>query len=254
MNKDESRVRGYDVIRGFSVISMVAFHACYDLVYLYGVGLTWFRPPLQDIWRASISWVFLLVAGVMCSYSRSNLKRTGKYLGVALAIWMVTSIAALDTPINFGIIYCMGASTLLFHVLDRTKVLPKKAIGLVAMAFVLVALFLVCLDVPNGTFGFKTFGGPSVGVPRAPYESGLLSWLGFPSPHFASGDYYTPLPFSLLFMAGSCLGLAMKQVGTPRILKDLKCRPLEWVGRHAIEIYIVHQPIVLLLCQALCGA
>ena len=254
MSKDEGRVSGYDVIRGFSVISMVAFHACYDLVYLYGVGLSWFKPPLQDVWRASISWVFLLVAGIMCSYSRSNLRRAAKYLGVALAIWVVTSIAALDTPINFGIIYCMGASTALFCVVERAKILPNKPGGLLAVAAVLGLLFLVCLDVPNGTFGLKAFGGPFADVPRAPYESGLLSWLGFPGPHFASGDYYAPLPFSLLFLAGSCLGLAMKKVGAPKILKGLKCRTLEWVGRHAIEVYIVHQPVVLMLCQAFIGA
>lgn len=47
--KPNNRIHGYDVIRGFSVISMVGFHLCYDLVYLYGVKLSWFRPPLQDV-------------------------------------------------------------------------------------------------------------------------------------------------------------------------------------------------------------
>ncbi len=247
------RVRGYDVIRGFSVISMAAFHACYDLVYLYGVSLSWFRPPLQDIWRASISWVFLLVAGVMCSYSRSNLKRSAKYLGIAFLIWVVTTIAALDTPINYGIIYCMGASTLLYCIADEAGAFPKTNKSLVITGICFVALFLICLDIPNGTIGLKAFGGPYSALRREPYESGLLSWLGFPGPHFASGDYYTPLPFSLLFLAGSAFGLTMKQVGTPRYLTSLTCAPLEWVGRHAIEIYIVHQPLVLLACELTFG-
>ena len=46
----------------------------------------------------------------------------------------------------------------------------------------------------------------------------------------------------------------MRRVGTPKVLKGLKCGPLEWVGRHAIEVYIVHQPVVLMLCQAFIGA
>lgn len=32
--KPNNRIHGYDVIRGFSVISMIGFHLCYDLVYL----------------------------------------------------------------------------------------------------------------------------------------------------------------------------------------------------------------------------
>lgn len=254
MSSSTGRVRGYDVIRGFSVISMVAFHACYDIVYIYGVDLPWFRPPFQDLWRASISWAFLLVAGIMCSYSRSNLKRAAKYLGVALVIWAATTIAALDTPINFGIIYCMGFSTLLYYMLSKVGVLPKSVKGLGICAATLAALFLLCLGIPNGTFGLRAFGGPWLSVPKTLYSTEYLSWLGFPGPHFASGDYYTPLPFSLLFLTGSCLGLIMKQKGTPSTLKALGCRPLEWVGRHAIELYIVHQPVVLLLCQLAFGS
>ena len=106
--KQNNRIHGYDVIRGFSVISMIGFHLCYDLVYLYGVNLSWFRPPLQDVWRASISWTFILIAGIMATYSRSNFKRGCRYLVVAAVIFLVTTVAAVDTPISFGIIYCMA--------------------------------------------------------------------------------------------------------------------------------------------------
>ena len=76
---------------------MVLFHLCYDLKFISGVSLTWFEPPLQDIWRASISWTFLFVAGYMCAHSRSNLRRAGEYGAVAVAIWLVTTIAAVQT-------------------------------------------------------------------------------------------------------------------------------------------------------------
>ena len=80
------RIGIFDAVRGFSVISMVLFHLCYDLRFLAGVGLPWFASPLQDIWRASISWTFLFVAGCMCTLSRSNLRRGLTYGAVALAI------------------------------------------------------------------------------------------------------------------------------------------------------------------------
>lgn len=240
-----ARIAGFDVIRGFSVVSMVGFHLCYDLAFIEGVALPWFRPPLQDIWRATISWTFLLVAGIMCSHSRSNLKRAGRYLGVAAAIYVVTLVAAVDTPISFGIIYCMGASTLLAWLVERAGAWPRTAPALATCAVVLATAFLACLQVPSGRFGLGWLGGPWVAVPPAPFESGALSWLGFPGPGFASGDYYPPLPFSLLYLAGVAVGRMMATSGTPKFLERLSCPALEWVGRHALPVYVIHQPILL---------
>ena len=103
--KATGRVRLLDVIRGFSVVSMVLFHFCYDLRYIAGLCLPWFQGALQDVWRASISWTFLLVAGMMCSFSHSNLRRSAKYGAFAIAIYLATTVAAVDDPISFGIIY-----------------------------------------------------------------------------------------------------------------------------------------------------
>ncbi|WP_293846464.1 heparan-alpha-glucosaminide N-acetyltransferase domain-containing protein [uncultured Parolsenella sp.] len=259
------RVRGYDVLRGFSVVSMVAFHACYDIVYLWDVRLGWFRSPLQDVWRASISWCFLLIAGIMCSYSRNNLKRALKYLFVAAAIWIATTLIAVDTPISYGIIYCMGFSSLLAWALEilfhdnrdarstklddrisRAKNGPKsKRLAIVAATLFLA--FLLTLDVPQGKLGLSSFGGPYIELPSGLYTTEALNWLGFPGPSFASGDFYPPIPYSLLFLVGTTLGLITKLHGVPSILKKIHCTPLEWIGRHALEIYVVHQPIVLAL-------
>ncbi len=265
------RVRGYDVLRGISVVSMVAFHACYDIVYLWDVRLGWFRGPLRDVWRASISWCFLLIAGIMCSYSRNNLKRALKYLFVAAIIWIATTLISIDTPISYGIIYCMGFSSLLAWALNelfRKKRDPcdiepdglashqsneSKLIKLVIAAITLFLAFLLTLEVPQGRLGLGGFGGPNITLPKSLYTTEALNWLGFPGPSFASGDYYPPIPYSLLFLVGSALGLIMKLRGAPSILKKMECAPLEWIGRHALEIYVVHQPIVLALLTLVLG-
>lgn len=265
------RVRGYDILRGFSVISMVAFHACYDIVYLWNVRLDWFRGPLQDVWRVSISWCFLLIAGIMCSYSRNNLKRALKYLFVAAIIWIATTLIAVDTPINYGIIYCMGFSSFLVWALnelirkkrDACAIEPSglvsrpsngsNTVQLKIVAVTLFFAFLLTLEVPQGRLGLGCFSGPYVTLPKCLYTTEALNWLGFPGPSFVSGDYYPPIPYSLLFLAGSALGLIMKLHGAPSILKKMECAPLEWIGRHALEIYVVHQPIVLALLTLVLG-
>ena len=59
----QKRITIFDTVRGFTMISMAGFHACYDLAYLYDWDMPWFTQTVfQDIWRASISWVFLFIA------------------------------------------------------------------------------------------------------------------------------------------------------------------------------------------------
>lgn len=77
----QKRITIFDTVRGFTMISMAGFHACYDLAYLYGWDMPWFTQTVfQDIWRASISWVFLFIAGWMCTLSRNNAKRAASTL------------------------------------------------------------------------------------------------------------------------------------------------------------------------------
>lgn len=245
------RLRGFDVLRGFSVVSMVSFHFCYDLAYLWGAPLSWFESPFQDVWRASISWVFLALAGIMCAYSRNNLKRGLRYLSLALAIYAVTYLAQVDTPISFGIIYCMGFSTILVGLLRRFGLGAWRGWRAWVLSSCILALFLLTLAVPSGSFGLAWAGGPSVRMPVDLYQRGLLSWLGFPGPRFASGDYYPPLPFSLVFVAAYVWWQGSEHAKITQWLAKLSCAPLEWVGRHPLSIYVLHQPLLLVLSYVL---
>jgi uncharacterized membrane protein len=236
------RLRLLDALRGFSVLSMVAFHFCYDLKYIAGQPLAWFAPPFMDIWRSSISWTFLTIAGVMCAFSRNNLKRAGLYGAVALGVWVVTTLVAVDAPISFGIIFCMAASTLFEALLERVNLRPE---GPFAAALFFCA-FLVTLGVPRGTIGLP---GAQIAMLRALYATGYLSWLGLPGPNFVSGDYYPMIPYTLLFLAGAALGWWGKKVGFPAFLYERGCRPLELVGAHALPLYVLHQPVLLVLCN-----
>lgn len=112
----QKRITIFDTVRGFTMLSMAGFHACYDLAYLYGWDMPWFTETVfQDIWRASISWVFLFIAGWMCTLSRNNVKRALKYAAAALIVWMATTLVSIDDSVNFGIIYCMARAPRWLH-------------------------------------------------------------------------------------------------------------------------------------------
>lgn len=233
---------------------MMLFHFCYDLAYIRGLTLTWFVcTPLQSIWRASISWVFLFIAGIMCNYSHNNFQRSAKYLLVAALIWIVTSYAMPSQAISFGIIYCMGASTLITACLIKALKLigitgERKTKFCVACTAIFAVLFILCLQVPQGYFGFGVYGGPRIEVPKVLYN-GWSSWLGFMSQDFHSADYYPIIPNTLLFLSGACIGYAVKLYGAHSWLRHLRCKPLEFVGQHALEFYILHQPVLLIICE-----
>ena len=224
--KPNNRIHGYDVIRGFSVISMIGFHLCYDLVYLYGVNLSWFRPPLQDVWRASISWTFILIAGIMATYSRSNFKRGCRYLVVAAAIFLVTTVAAVDTPISFGIIYCMAACT---GIVALTDPVLKKISARWGMSLCLVLFALTW------------------SIPKTIYPVPYLAWLGFPSPGFVSGDYYPIIPFIFMYLAGYFAAHIAQGIDktAPTWAYANPLPALARLGRHALPFYLLHQPIIL---------
>lgn len=178
----QKRITIFDTVRGFTMISMAGFHACYDLAYLYGWDMPWFTQTVfQDIWRASISWVFLFIAGWMCTLSRNNIKRAAKYALAALVVWLATTLVSVDDSVNFGIIYCMAACT---GIVALTNPVLKKISARWGVSLCLV-LFALTWSIPKTTY-------------PVPY----LAWLGFPSPGFVSGDYYPIIPFIFMYLAG----------------------------------------------------
>ena len=241
---DKGRVYLFDAISGFSVASMVCFHLTYDLVFLWGYELPWFYGQYQDIWRNSISWTFLFLAGIMCHYSRNNAARSLKLLLLSALIFIVTSIAAVDTPINFGIIFCLGSCGLIAWSVERCGGLELADNKCLLFGFLSLTLFAICLHLPSG---YITTPLGSYQIPRAMYSSGLFSWAGFPGPGFTSGDYYPILPYAFMYLAGLFFGRPIKHQIELLSHPSIRCKALELLGRHALLVYIVHQPLILIL-------
>ncbi|WP_241146145.1 heparan-alpha-glucosaminide N-acetyltransferase [[Collinsella] massiliensis] len=225
-----SRVAAFDILRGITIISMVCFHAAYDAVYIYGFDLPWFRDPvIQDVWRCSISWVFIALAGWMTRFSRNNLRRAALYGASALIVWLVTSVASVDTAISFGILYCMAACTLCWGTLSPALKRVHPLLGL------LIALGLFALTYT---------------VPRHLYAVDGLAWLGFPGPGFASGDYYPLIPYCFLYAAGAFGARLFDRLspgGYPAWMRRDWIAPLSAIGRHSLLIYLAHQPLLIVL-------
>lgn len=236
----KGRVVFFDTIRGLSVVSMILFHFTYDLFFISHIKLTWFTPLVIKIWVPSISYPFIFIAGCMCAFSKNSFKRSGVYSLVALAIFAATTFANIDTPINFGIFFCMASCTFVEALISRFAVPPKGY----SAAILFLLLFVICIPISTGHIGI---GNLVFSLPKELYQTPYLAWAGFPSPSFSSGDYYPLLPYLFLYLSGAAFNRQLKAEGYPKWMKKFSLPLITEMGRHSLIVYILHQPILLLI-------
>lgn len=87
-------------------------------------------------------------------------------------------------------------------------------------------------------------------APKALHNRVAVS-TGFCAPGFFSADYYPLLPWIFVFLAGSYVGIPLRDSRAPSWCYPTRSRALTWVGRHAILIYLLHQPILFVCFQLL---
>ena len=136
----------------------------------------------------------------------------------------------------------MGASTLVAGFALRAGLLDGSWWQTVA----LLVLFVMLLRLPEGTLGV---GALALRLPRALYDTPYLSWLGFPGPRFVSGDYYPLLPFGLMYLVGANVGVMLARRTLPTWVFECGLGPLALIGRHPLLIYLLHQPLLLVLAS-----
>lgn len=215
------RIDLLDLWRGVAVLFMIAWHAMWDLNHLGLLSgrVLWGRASLMS--RDFIIFSFLLLSGISSRYSRSNVRR-GLRLGV-LAVGITVVMHFFGEPVLFGVLHLLCVCTLMWGLLERwlRRVPDWLGVLLPLLAFFPLRALLEPLRV----------------------EVTWLWWLGFRTQSFYSSDYYPILPWMLLFLAGAYLGgFVQRSRGK---WKSVALPPaLTWPGRHALLIYLVHQPLL----------
>ena len=227
-----ARRPGLDTIRGVTLLSMMAYHACWDLVYLFHMDWAWYRSFGAYLWQQSICWTFILLSGYCFRLGRRHLRRGLLTLAGSVAVSIGAQIAG--APIYWGVLNLLGAAALLTIPLDKLfRRLPPRA-GL-AGAF---GLFLLFRDVNEGFLGFE--GAHLLALPASWYQNLFTALLGFPGPDFSSADYFSLLPWLFLFWTGYFLyGLQPEE---PR--RELELPLVTALGRHSLIAYLLHQPVI----------
>lgn len=227
-----------DAARGIAILMMITYHFLYDLTY-FGVADI---PVTTGFWRLfalACACTFVFLVGLSLSISRERalqkgitgapltwkfLKRGAFIFALGCGITIVTWYVIGGGYILFGILHLIGLSICLSPLF-----FPLQKKNLIAGAIV-IALALVV----------SAIEGPI-----------WLAWLGIHPTWFYSVDYEPLIPWFGLVLLGLGTGAYLYPKGRP--LRPIKepCPPvtglLTAAGRHSLLIYIIHQPVIILM-------
>ena len=229
-----------DTIRGCALVSMIAYHGCWDLVYLYGFDWAWYRSFGAYVWQQSICWTFILLSGYCFFLGRHPVRRGLVTFAAGGLVSAVTAVVLPENPVFCGVLTFMGMATLLTVPLKPLlrRIPPQAGLALS------MALFMLLRDVNDGFLGFE-----GVRIAALPDGANLFTAvLGFPPAGFHSSDYFPLLPWIFLFWTG----LFLSRLRPER--DDLLLHPIPLVtamGRHSLLIYLAHQPVLYALMPVL---
>lgn len=255
MSSNKKRIVLLDTVRGLLLLFVIWFHLSYDLNDIFGVHLDYMTWQETYIFRDCFVGLLILISGICCNLTHSNLLRGVKTLGWGMVITVVTAWMMPGELIIFGILHFFGVSMMIYGVLEwcgrvlqGTGVLKEQYCGVstalikkclfVGLAVVSVLLFILT----RNWYELNTVELLGGWTKNSPWKY-LLFFLGFDT-GCTSADYYPLIPWLFLFLTGAFLGKDIKKKKLwEGFYKDV-CRPVTWIGQHTLWIYLIHQPVV----------
>jgi uncharacterized membrane protein len=233
----KERLVGVDACRGVAVSMMVAYHLCYDLAYIGFAPWSRFEMQTHAVWigwRTLIVTSFLLLVGFSLTLrAKSNPSPRAfwwRWIQIAAAAVLVSVVSALFSGqywIYFGILHFIAVSILAGWLLQHAV---KSAASLAAIGVMLIAAGLL--------------------IASPFFDSRPMSIVGF-SLHKPLTDDYVPLfPWLGVVAIGMAVGIARQHsrfvpVRLPVDVLAPLIRFLAKIGRWALTVYLVHEPVFL---------
>lgn len=242
---ERRRLQLLDALRGWCLVNMIAYHGLWNLVYLFRIPMGWYTGTPGYVWQQSICWTFIILSGFCWQMGRHHLKRGVMIFGGGVLVSLVTHLLMPSSRITFGILTFTGSCVLLLIPLDQ--LLRKVPAGIGAAASAL--LFALLRNCNGGELGFESF---VIGeIPRVLYRNLLTTYLGFPMSGFFSTDYFPLLPWLFLFLFGYFLyGILHSRELDVKLFARGKFPVLNWMGKHSLLVYLLHQPVLYGICVA----
>lgn len=244
-NKSLAKERAWelDFLRGIALIMMLFMHMSWDVRYEFGADIFsyleegWFWSFVHPV----IVVLFVSVSGMCCTLSRNNVKRGFKLLGAALLLtlvtYLITKFAGIECLIIFNVLAVLTCGVFLYALISYIERKTHANANAVNVIMGLIGLYIVICGCNISEMDYST-------------DNLLFLPIGFEisgSPWMA--DYMPLFPWLGVFLIGCVIGrICYKDKktlfpGRGKVMAAI-ARPVEFIGRHSLIIYLAHQPLV----------
>ena len=241
-----------DLLRGFSLINMIAFHTMYDIVFIFGHSCPWYVGKAGYIWQQYICWSFIFISGYCWQFSKKKLRRGLIVFGAGALVTLGTLLFMPEEIVIFGVLTMIGSSMLLMipihYLIERfsKKISDSKQLLFTIGLLISIVCFVITKNITIKELGFE--GITFLKLPEGLYHCGYgMTFLGFCDTTFKSSDYFSMMPWFFLFASGYFLNRLSekKQENLMKFNTDSKLvMPLKVMGRYSLWIYLAHQPVI----------
>ena len=239
---DKKRIIIIDELRVIAVILMIIYHALYSMEFIFGydLGFNLLKNRYTIILQIVIGCSFVFISGVSNGLTRNSLKNGIKVGIISILITLLTKIFIPSEIIVFGVLHFLATMMIIMGIwkLLKERKERKKAHSIVKLnpkniGEIFAILFVACYNISE-LYRFKN-------------GNILTSILGFPAEGFYSADYYPLIPWTFLFLSGYYLKgiFESERIRSTSILGENGILVL--LGRNSLKLYVVHQPIIILL-------
>lgn len=198
---------------------MVLYHFVCDLQAFAGVAINHNAPPWFYIGKTA-ALLFIFVSGLANGFSRFPVRRGCIVLFWGMVITIVTYLFLPEEYVRFGILHFLGLTMILYPLLNK---LSSGMLGVLAVFSIGLGLWFT----------------------KQIVATNLLLPLGLRYAGFSTIDYYPLFPYVAVTLFGI---LAYRRLYAKRLKTiEINWKPINWLSRNSLKIYILHQPLLLLI-------
>lgn len=276
------RVLEIDFFRGLPIFLVVLFHFGWSFAFLITSFSNYFQvirdyPNIYQFVRwlynvvlandgiiheyivPLVGGLFIFICGVSSSFSKNNLKRAIQLDVVALLISGVTLILYqffdIDCYIDFGVIHLMGVSITLYALIELFfKKVLKSEVPFWFTFLIAIVIFYFSIRRFSGydplTNEFIDFWPIKHidGLPAERYSSPMNYIYEMIGKYSGTTDWWSIFPYTGVVFLGITIGKIVygkdKKTKLP-FLKIWPFKPILFIGRHTMWVYLIHQPIII---------
>ena len=232
-----------DLFRGIAILMMVLFHTVFDISF-FGIAPLDVSTGFWRYFAYATASLFLLIVGVSLIISHDKARQ--KISGFSLALKFVyrgAFIFALGLLVTLGTWLYLGEGFVIFGILHLIGISIVLSPLFFRFGKLNVLIGLACI--PAGWI-ISGLSGPAILLP-----------LGVIPDGFTSVDFTPLFPWFGMILIGMGIGKFLYTAGERRFkipqIPGHIVIPLSFLGRHSLLIYLVHQPVIILMLAAVTG-